>query len=53
MNIVYSFISAPFSFGSFFGPENETHLFLRNLPTSAEVKKMWIYTSISPYAFVA
>jgi hypothetical protein len=22
-------------------------------PTSAEVKKMWIYTSIPPYAFMA
>jgi hypothetical protein len=24
-----------------------------SLPVSAEVKKMWIYTSISPYAFMA
>jgi hypothetical protein len=24
----------------------------RSLPTSAEVKKIWIYTSILPYAFM-
>jgi hypothetical protein len=35
--------------GSFPGGKAADH----SPPTSAEVKKMWIYTSISPYVFMA
>jgi hypothetical protein len=39
--------------GSFSGIKRQGREVDHSLPTSAEVKKMWIYTSIAPNAFMA
>jgi hypothetical protein len=39
--------------GSFPGVKRQGHEADHSLPTSAEIKKMWIYTSTPLYAFMA
>jgi hypothetical protein len=38
--------------GSFLGVMRQGHEADHSLPTSAEVKKMWFYTSTPPYVFM-